>query len=104
VEAAASRQMRSSPPRRRGRSLRTTSRSATRPNPSHPMHRHHIDASEIAIVRESDAVAVATRHKERCLPCVRSRLLPGERSSGAVGAPTSAVSRGKRSAVSARSW
>ena len=46
----------------RTRLLRTTNRSATRPNPSHPMHRHDVGASDLAIAGSSSTVAVATRH------------------------------------------
>jgi hypothetical protein len=39
----------------------TTNRSPARPNSSHPMHRHDVGASELAIAGSSSTVAFATR-------------------------------------------
>src|SRR3954452_13189838 len=41
--------------------LGTTNRSATRPNASHPMHRHDVGASELAIAGGPSTVAVASK-------------------------------------------
>jgi hypothetical protein len=41
--------------------LRTTSRSATRPEPLHPVHRHCVGARELPIGGISGTVAVAMR-------------------------------------------
>jgi hypothetical protein len=60
-------------PRRAALSARTTNRSATRPNPSHPMLRHDVDSCELAIGRSfehrrsrNEAEAAARSNQRRC--------------------------------------
>jgi hypothetical protein len=56
-------------PRGAALSARTTNRSATRPNPSHPMLRHDVDSCERAIGRSFEHRRSRNeRHKEPCRP------------------------------------